>query len=513
MLWALLSAAAVSLFWLGYRRPRRRRWLLPRQAPASRANASPVDRQHQHLLAGGRLAEAAVAAAADRFRELLRNGRTAEVERALRPGIDFVVQVQALTRVGTAEASGVLERQLNRPLSPDPIEQTWYWADAASGLRQLRHAPALPSLLRCADSAANSPAGTVLAVEVVSFPNFTAAFSDLSGPLARSALRAIVRVARSCRAGEIEPGAMVAVGLGDMLAELAAAAPFVADPWLTEAILEAERLHRRIAYWTDLLPVEQRPVLRRQARRLEESARRRRLWLQSAASRLLDRFSIAQSDEQAAILRCLNEFRADVIALFPQLPDRRVAWWGEAMSCLRWSRSPVVGPVAARQVRRLLASNRTHREAAVMLASFRGQSCPEAERVLLQASTIPNAELRRAAASALGWQSPHHPALVLGALHSLRTDPHDDATRRGAIAALARLGVRSALEEIRCELHSEEAQIRAAAAMRVAAEGLSWLWPDLQDLADSNDRHTALAAVEAIERLREQALGVVAEAC
>lgn len=513
MLWALLSAAAVGLFWLGYRHPRRRRWLLPRKtAAASHAPASPVDRQHQHLLAGGRLAEAAVAAATDHFRELLRAGRTAEVERELRPGIDFVVQIQALTRVGTAEAGTVLERQLRRRLSRDPVEQTWYWADAASGLRQLRHVPALPSLLGCADRAANSPAGMVLAAEVVSFPNFATVFSDLSGPLARSALRAVVRVARSCRAGELETSGMLAVGLGDMLAALCATAPMVSDPWLTAAILEAERVHRRLAYWRSWLPVEQQSAVRRQERRLEETADRRRLWLKSAPSRLLNRFPIAPSDERGAILQRLDEFRADVATLFPEAPDYRVVWWCEAMRCLRWSRSEMIGPVLARQARRMLSANRTHGQAAVMLAALRGHPCPEAERVLLRASTIPNAELRSAAASALGWQPPHNPALVLGTLHILRTDPRDDATRRAAVAALARLGVRSALDEVRSELRSEEADIRAAAIARIAAEELSWLWPDLQDLADSNDPHIALPAVEAIERLREQALGVVFEA-
>src|SRR5262245_43454889 len=219
MLWVFLSVAAIGMFWLGYRHPRPRRWLLPRRA-VPRAAASAVDRQHRHLAAGGRLGEAVVAATAARFRELMHSGRAGELERELRPGVGFAVQVQALTAIGTPEAGRLLERQLARTLSRDPVEQTWYWADLASGLRQLRHGPALPAVLRCADAASGLPAATVLAAEAVAFPNFPTSLNDLTSPVGRAALRAIVGVALGCREGAIDPGCMLCIGLGDLLATL-----------------------------------------------------------------------------------------------------------------------------------------------------------------------------------------------------------------------------------------------------------------------------------------------------
>lgn len=508
MLWTFLSVAAIGLFWLGYRHPRRRRWLLPRQV-IERAPISAIDRQHKHLLAGGRLGEAAVAATIARFRELLRNGRTAELERELRPGMDFALQVQALTRIGTVEASWVLERQLSRRLSRDPVEQTWYWADAASGLRQLCHAPALPALLHCADTAAGFPAGTVLAAEVVAFPNFSATLADMSGPLVRSALRAIVRVARGCREGAIDPGSMLAIGLGELFARLSETAPAIPDPWLTAAILEAERMSRRIGHWKRLLASDIQPLAERQAMRLSETARRRAEWLRAAPARLLDRFSIASTDEKSAILLCLFEFRSNIICLFPHLPDRRVGWWVEAIRCLMWSQSSVAGPVLARQASELMTSRRHYHLVVPLLATLRGHPCPESECVLLRAAATADSDLRQTAAAALGWWAPINPSSVMGVLRMLRTDSIHVETRRSAVAALARLGERSALQEIRDELLSEETAIRAATASRIAAEGLSWLWPDLQDVADSDDPQTSLAALEAIEQLREQTLGVV----
>jgi len=345
-----------------------------------------------------------------------------------------------------------------------------------------------------------------LAAEVVAFPNFSATLTDMTGPLARSALRAIARVARGCRDGAIDPGSMLAIGLGDILATLSETAPLIPDPWLTAAILEAERMSRRIAHWKRLLAPEILPLAERQEMRLCETARQRVEWLRAAPTRLLKRFSIAPADEQTAILLCLFEFRSDIICLFPYLPDRRIVWWAEAVRCLMWSQSSVAGPVLARQANELMTNRRHHYLALPLIATLRGHPCPESERVLLRAAATTDAELRQTAAASLGWWPPINPGAVLGTLRTLRTDPHVE-TRRSAVAALARLGERTALQEIRDELLSEEPAIRAATASRIAVEELSWLWPDLQEVADSEDPQTALAALEAIERLREQMLG------
>ncbi len=507
MVWVFFIVVAVGLFWLGYRHPYRRRWLLPRQV-MPRAVASPVDRQHRHLLAGGLLGESAVAATAAHFEELLRAGRTAEIERELRPGVEFAVQVRALAAVGTPEAGRLLERQLTRTLSRDPVEQTWYWADVAASLRHLHHVPALAAVLRCADVAAGFPAGRVLAAEAVAFPNFPTAFNDLTSPVGRAALRAVVAVSRGCRDGVIDTSCMLRAGLGDLLATLSETAPVLPDPWLTAALVEAERLSRRVEHWANLLDDETRLLAERQGSRLHASAARRADWLAGAAPRLLARFAVASTDEQAAILRCAFEFRADVTGLFPHLPDRRVPWWADAVRCLTWSKSPAAGPVLAGQVARWLHSRRRRPGVIVLLAALRGHPGPDAEAILTRAACSVDSDVRIAAVSALGWWSPFDPDSVMRVLRILRTDP-DEGTRRAAVSALARLGERAAISEVRVGLTAEEPALRIATAARIAAEELSWLWPDVQELADSDDPETALAATEAAERLRELALGLL----
>jgi hypothetical protein len=332
----------------------------------------------------------------------------------------------------------------------------------------LDHATALPAVLRCADAAAGLPAGAVLAAEAIAFPNFATALADPIGPVGRPALRAVVRVARGCRDGAINPGCMLRVGLGDILAGLSETAPALPDPWLTAAILEAERVFRRIGHWSRLLASEIGPFAERQGMRLWASAGQRTDSLAGAPGRLLTRFPVASSDEQAAILACLHEFRIDVTRLFPHLPGRRVPWWADAVRCLTWSRSAAAGPVLAAHATRWLSARRSRPLAAALLAALRGHACPEAEAVLLRAASAGHAELRRAAAAAMGWWPPFDPAAVMASLRELRTDP-DAGTRGAAVAALARLGERAALAEIGSGLTAEEPAIRAATARFIAA--------------------------------------------
>lgn len=506
MFWVLVTVAAVGLFWVGYRHPIRRRWLLPRRAVV-RAPAS-VDSQHRHLAAGGRCAESAVAGTAARFGELLRTGRAAEVERELRPGVGFAVQVRALAAVGTPEAGRVLERQLSRTVTRDPVEQAWYWADIAAGLRHLHHVPALAAVLRCADAAEGLPAGPVLAAEAVAFPNFPTSLNDLSSPVGRSALKALAVAARGCRGGSIDPECMLRAGLGDLLATLSETAPPVSDPWLTAVVVEAERIARRAPHWVRLVPEDVRQASRRQAARLAAATGRRKDWLAGGGVRLVAQFPHAGPAERAATLRCAFDLRADVTSLFPHLPDRRAPWWADAICCLTWSRSPSAGPVLAVEAVRWLRTRRGADRAASLLAALRGHACIDSERTLLFAAESQDRRTAAAAVGSLGWWSPLIPEAVVGVLRLLRND-RDISIRTAAVSALARLGERAALDEVAAGLTAEEPALRVATVARVAAEGLSWLWPDVQLLADTGDGEVALAAVEASERLREQVMGVI----
>src|SRR5262245_20840903 len=154
---------------------------------------SPVSRQHIELFQGEQLNEAVVEAAKERFRALLERGEVASVEASLRPGMNYVFQVRALAEIGTEEAGRILERQLDRRLSDDQMEQSWYWIDLAHGLRSLNREESLPHLLRCAEAAGDVPLGHFYAAETICFLGFAGYVRQPEQPLGRAALRLLRR--------------------------------------------------------------------------------------------------------------------------------------------------------------------------------------------------------------------------------------------------------------------------------------------------------------------------------
>jgi hypothetical protein len=440
------------------------------------------------------------------FRELLNAGHADQVERELHAGLNFAVQVRALAELATPDAAQLLERQLARTHTGDPVEQSWYWVDVAIALRQLNHADALPAVLRCAEAAMGTPQGAMLAAEAVAFPKFVNLLRHPNWDVGRMAIRAVVTATRAARASSVEIGTLIRAGLGELLAETASRHDVTLDPWMTLAVIEAERFFRRLGHWSRFLPTELRIEAERQAMRLWATADRRRDWLDEAPAKLIARFPHANTDEQAAALQCLFELRADMTQLFPHLPDRRVPWWADAVRALQWSRSAVVGPVLASQALRFARKTRHHNRAATLLLTLRGHACYETERVLLRLATTANPVLRYAAIRSLGWWPPFDPDRMIRVLREARAEP-DTELRYHAVSALARLGERAALAEVAAGLMSEEPSIRVATTARVSQEELSWLWPNVEDIAASQDAETALAATEALESLRERFLG------
>src|SRR5438876_1307258 len=177
---------------------------------------SPASRRHLDLFQGGQLSESAVESAKARFRDLLERGEVETVEASLRPGTQFVVQVRALAELGTDDAGRILERQLQRRLSDDQVEQAWYWIDLANGLRSLNRAQSLPHLLRCAEAAGDLPLGHFFAAETICFLGFTGYLRQTRTALGRSALRVLHRALEGLRYG-VPPNVVPEARLGELV--------------------------------------------------------------------------------------------------------------------------------------------------------------------------------------------------------------------------------------------------------------------------------------------------------
>ena len=274
---------------------------------------SPVTRQHIDLFQGGQLSEIAVESAKDRFRVLLERGEVDAVEASLRPGTHFVVQVRALTEIGTDDAGRILERQLQRRLTEDQIEQSWYWIDLATSLRSLNREQSLPHLLLCSEQARDMPLAHFLAAETACFLGFAGYLREPESRLGRAAMRVLHRALEGLRLG-VPPHLVTEARLGEVVESLWDHRPSKADPLLTRVAVETLRHLRRAANAEAAFgdePSEQE-AYRWQISRLAALEEVFQDYLTESPQQLGAALAEASEPEQRDILQALVDLQAEV---------------------------------------------------------------------------------------------------------------------------------------------------------------------------------------------------------
>jgi hypothetical protein len=486
-----------------------------------RDGLSAVSRQHIDLFQGGQLSESAVESAKSRFRELLERGDVAAVEASLRAGMQYVVQVRALAELGTDDAGRILERQLDRRLTDDQIEQSWYWIDLANGLRSLNRSQSLPHLLRCADAAGELPLGHFFAAETVCFLGFAGYVRQPDTPLGRAALRVLHRALEGLRCG-VQPAVVSEARVGEMIEALWDNRPDVVDPLAVRVFREGLRLLRRAPHAEALLSGEaaEQEAFSWQVSRLAALEGVLTEYLDEAPAALCRRLPLLPPAEHRDVLLALADLHAEAgAAVLPLLARPRYPHADLALEVLACSADPAVGPALrqlilervpllrrAQRRRKALPPRRPSLPEDVpyrgVLRALRGHPSVPTEHFLLLAARDWDPIYRLAAVSSLGWWEPLQRAEALLTLQDARRDSNAEV-RQAARAALARLGERQALQWFRQTLASEDPQRVHETIQAIAAEGLTLLWPDLDRLADADDLDIAVHARESLERLCE----------
>lgn len=482
---------------------------------------SAVTRQHFELFQGGHFNEAVVEAAKHRFRDLLERGEVAAVEASLRPGMHYVFQVRALAEIGTDDAGLILERQLQRRLTNDHVEQAWYWIDLAGSLRSLRREESLPYLLRCAEHASHAPLGHFFAAETVCFLGFAGYMQQSETPQGRSALRLLHRALEGLRFG-VQPQ-MVAEGrLGEVLESLWDNRTDNVDPLTVLVVHECLRFLRRAPHARAAISAEgnEREAFDWQVSRLEALEPALTEYVAEAPEWLLRKLRAAADEDLPDLLTAIGDLRVDagqeILAFLdrPSFPFRECA-----IEVLLWSRHPQVGTwlrdYAARNVPMVRRAQWKPRvdsprrpslpvEVAyrAVLRALRGQCSLETERFLMLAAGDWDPIFRAAALGSLGWWEPILRHEVLATLDVCLLDPSAEV-RQAARAALARLGQRQALQWFRQALAREDFTNIHDTIQVIATEGLTLLWPDLDRLVDSENPDIAHLARESLERMSE----------
>jgi hypothetical protein len=494
----------------------RRRFLLGESGVV----VSPVSRQHFELLQGGELNPKLVEATKRRFQALFERGDDAAVEARLRPGEQFVVQVRALAELGTDAAGRILERQLERHLSDDRLEQTWYRIDLASGLRQLNRSESLPHLLRCVDFGAEAPLGPVFAAETLCFAGFGGYLRQPKTKLGQAALCITQRVLEGFRVC-LPPQVVVEGRLGEMIETIWDHRPHPVQANVVRVLHATLRYLCRVPVALSMLeddPAE-REAFQWQIGRPEGLESSIAEYLADAKTDLLLQLPHARGPALRDALLALADLRAEAAdVLLPLVQRDGFAEMELALNVLRWSSDPCVGlwmreygrtnvNLESRGRRRpsLLGRDRVPSRVpyAALLRAMRGQVSSATEDFLLLAVRDRDPDYRIAAVSSLGWWEPVNDHDVIQALEEARRDDFSDVRRAGR-AALARLGERSALQWFRQALGSDDAQQQHEAIHFVANEGLTLLWPDLDRLVESERSEVAYHAREALVVMSEE---------
>jgi hypothetical protein len=483
---------------------------------------SPITRQHIDLFQGGQLSEVAVESAKARFRDLLERGDVASVENSMRAGMHYVIQVRALAELGTEDAGRILERQLQRRLTDDQIEQAWYWIDLANGLRSLNRPQSLPHLLRTAEQAGELPLGHFLAAETVCFLGFSGYLRQGRTALGRSALRVLLRALEGLRYGV--PAAVVAEArLGELVEALWDGRGDEPDPLAVRVFHESMRFLRRAPHLgSTLLGAEmaEQETFDWQVSRLTALEPALSDYLEEVGKPLARQLKRASVEQQEEILHALIDLKAEAGEAALGLATTGHPHANLALELLSWSGYKEVGPALRTMVlqnvpmvaraQKRARTNAPRRPSvpdevpyAGILRAFRGHPAAQTEAILLLAARDWDPTYRACAVASLGWWEPIQRSDVLLTLQAARRDPNAEV-RQAARAALARLGERQALLWFRQTLMSDDPQKVFEAIQAIAAEGLTLLWPDLDRLADGDNPDVAHHAREALERMGEE---------
>ncbi|VTS05203.1 HEAT repeat domain-containing protein [Tuwongella immobilis] len=500
-------------------RPSRNLVAVPMPVMATAHRAPAVARQHLDLLQGGLISESTLESTKSELSTLLEQGKQTLVESRLQAGLQYVVQVRALAEIGTEAAGRVLERQIDRRLSDDPLEQAWYRIDLAHSLRQMRRRESLPRLLESSATAIDEPLCHLWAAELVGFPGFGEMVLSSNSVLATHARRVLTVAMEGFRFGTVPLSLLVEAKLGEVMRRLFQQSPTMGDPLTARVALEVLRQLRRVEHVRRALAGDPAwaAALDRQFKRLASIEAHCRSYLERALLDLPERLPIAAPAEQVEILLTMHSLRCGHASLIPLVMDRNYPHRSVAMSCLAWASDPKSRDVLVGLANQAFPTHGdfhrvdafTVRDRLALLRALHRHGTPSAEKLLLRIVRSDDPTFRLHAIRSLGWNDPTDPAAVVGTLQQASLDPHPEIRQR-AVAALARLGDRAALQEVRERLAVDSHDEQRQGMQLIIEEGLSWLWPDLDRLADAEDPEVAFLAREALEQMREDCLGPLA---
>ncbi|MSR30752.1 MAG: HEAT repeat domain-containing protein [Gemmataceae bacterium] len=483
---------------------------------------SPVSRQHLDAFQGEDVSSTALEKTKNRFRQMLEDGEAQALEKMLQGGLDFLVQVRALTEIGTESAAQILEKTFGKPLSRDSMEQEWFSIDLASGLRALNRHDMLPEMLRYLEENQHGY-HHLLAGELICFLSFEGYLRKPNNPTGRLALKALCLALQGIRAGN-SPSLVSEARLGDLLealwdsrkAEKAPAAvnrPDDINPHMALVFHHALRVLKRFKGLKADFPGagETADECQWQLTRMESLEIHIEEYLENARKGLQYALTRSPLLQHPDYLQAMCELKCPPNGeLRKLLHDKNYAWKTLLLECFSFSKQDL-GDFLLDWAKGLQSSwgesLSSRKEKAACLASLarclRFHPSLATEKFLVKLALAGKGFPQLEALNALGWWEPFGRTAVISALKKHCGDKQME-TRYAARSALARLGERSSLQWLRSGLLNDDPFIVHQTIHTVSTQGISLLWPELDQLVDAPDGDVAVHAREAIANLSEE---------
>ncbi len=474
---------------------------------------SPVSRQHLEIYQGRDIPDWILEKTKVKIQKYLDNGMIVKVESMLCPGLDYVIVVRSLLEMGTKRTLNILEKSFGKTHSKDPLEDFWYAIDVVNALRQVNRDDLLPQAIRYLCEHREMPIAPLFAAEIVSFETFPDLFKSASPEERNLAVVALSLAMDGLQTG-ISLEVFVEAKIGSLYEIIWDDRIKFNCPTLVVLFQNGLRFLRRYHGMNEILEKElQSPEdFRWQISRLDNLENSIKLYLSNAKAAIFNILEKSSWKDHPEILRALYSLKcppplaAWVWLADPGYPYKSFVWdlfafekqnQGHAIvntfkSSLRFKSSGWF----------YFNSKSKNREKVALAKCLRHHPSLDSENYLLELLSSADTAVKLEALTSLGWWEPVNREQVLKTFRVMKSDSKLEISF-AATAALARLGERKSLQWLRNNLFSDDPISVHQTIHTIATQGISLLWPELDQLADSAVLDVAVHAREALAHLSE----------
>ena len=474
---------------------------------------SPVSRQHLEIYQGEELPVWLMEKTKNKINNYLENGMVMRVEGMLRPGLDYVVVVRSLLELGTNQAFEILQKAFGKTHSKDPLEDLWYAIDITNALRQVNRDKILPEIVGYLCQRRELAIAPLFAAEIVSFDSFP---ELLKSPIPEE--RNLAVVVLSLAMDGLQSGISLEVFAEAKIGSIYELVWENRIQYNCAALVvlfqNGIRFLRRYHGMNEVLERElQNPEdFRWQIMRLDSLESSLKSYLSNAQTSLVHHLEKSSWAEHRDVLRALYSLKcAPPVSAWewladPGYPYKSFVWELFAFEKTNKGQALVTIYKSAFRFKNfswLYSNPKAKKLEAIALAKcLRHHPGIEAENCLLELANSGDSMVVQEALTSLGWWEPVNRLEVLKILHKMRKDAKLEISS-AATAALARLGERKSLQSLARNLLSDDPLTVHQTIHTISTQGISLLWPELDQLADSANADVAIHAREALAHLSE----------